>query len=114
MLSTEHYQVLVILLLFIPVFFHCQVTRQPLHHAQQPTTQGQNLLWIEIVVDMPSMSCSTLTSKWNSKYIHTIVEYCATSIGFEHLLGHSVPVITNISETKIAKRNHVLNVYKVH
>jgi hypothetical protein len=34
------------------------VTRETLHHARQPTAQGKNPLWIEIIVDyrMPSMN----------------------------------------------------------
>jgi hypothetical protein len=63
----------------------------------------QNPFWSEIfiAVHMPSMNHSSLSSYWNSKYIHAIVQHSAISSGFEYPLWHNVPINTNIMLIKI-------------
>jgi hypothetical protein len=44
-----------------------------------------------------SMKCISLSSKWNSKYLHATVPHSAVSTGFKYLLGHNASIIINIS-----------------
>lgn len=97
-------------------------------HAWQPTTQDIckywtsiiwytcwrydcKFKWIEIItaVHMSSMKHSSLSSNWNSKYVHAIVRHSATSSRFEYPLGHNMSINTNIMWIKIIV-NYMLHV----
>jgi hypothetical protein len=47
------------------------------------------------------MNYRNLSSKWNSKYVYSTVSHSEISTGYEWLLGHKVPIITNVLEIKI-------------
>lgn len=81
--------------------------------SPRPTTQGKNPIWAEVIIDArtPSMNYRKLSSKWNSKYVHTTVPHSAISAGYECLLRYNLPIITNVLEIKIII-NYVLRVHE--
>ena len=83
----------------------CYLIRLPLQYEWQQAMQGQNPLCTEITTDVCvlPMSRSNLSSRWNSKYIRTTVPHSATSVGFEYLLGHNMPVVTGIYKLSVQK-----------
>jgi len=79
----------------------------------RPTIQGKNSLWAQVIIDVrtPSMNYRSLSSKWNSKYVHFTVLHSAISTGYECLLGYNVSITTNVLEIKIVI-NYVPSVHK--
>jgi hypothetical protein len=47
------------------------------------------------------MNYRNLSIKWNSKYVHSTISHSAISTGYEWLLEHKVPSITNVLEIKV-------------
>jgi hypothetical protein len=52
---------------------------------------------------MKAMNQRKLSVKWNSKYLCITVPHSAISTGFEYLLWHNVPVITNKYKLRLQK-----------
>lgn len=52
---------------------------------------------------MPLMNHTNLPSKWYSKYVHSTVLHSRILTGFDYLVGHNMPIITNTHKSRLQK-----------